>query len=200
MASISSRCLRYSEKSTPGNISSYKVRITPSGCAISSGAKKIKTTLRISERPLSVSYVGIRQLQETFGIAGKKALVVGSGRTATLALRYLYEYGASHVTVCSRTFSHAGNLLHEFPTLTIIPFEKRYEAMKECELVVSATASPHHIIREKDIQLLHPTAILDLASPRDGAPHPPASLYFPADAYKYPYLPPEYEVWQALQP
>ena len=116
-------------------------------------AKKIKTTLRISERPLSVSYVGIRQLQETFGIAGKKALVVGSGHTATLALRYLYEYGASHVTVCSRTFSHAGNLLHEFPTLTIIPFEKRYEAMKECELVVSATASPHHIIREKDIQL-----------------------------------------------
>ena len=100
-------------------------------------AKKIKTKLRISERPLSVSYVGIRQLQET------------------------------HVTVCSRTFSHAGNLLHEFPTLTIIPFEKRYEAMKECELVVSATASPHHIIREKDIQLLHPTAILDLASPRD---------------------------------
>lgn len=111
--------------------------------------------------------MGIRQLQETFGIAGKKALVVGSGHTATLALRYLYEYGASHVTVCSRTFSHAGNLLHEFPTLTIIPFEKRYEAMKECELVVSATASPHHIIREKDIQLLHPTAILDLASPRD---------------------------------
>lgn len=42
-------------------------------------AKKIKTKLRISERPLSVSYVGIRQLQETFGIAGKKALVVGSG-------------------------------------------------------------------------------------------------------------------------
>ena len=39
--------------------------------------------------------------------------------------------------------------------------------MKEWELVVSATASPHHIIREKDIQLLHPTAILDLASPRD---------------------------------
>ena len=36
-------------------------------------AKKIKTKLRISERPLSVSYVGIRQLQETFGIAGKKA-------------------------------------------------------------------------------------------------------------------------------
>ena len=59
--------------------------------------KKIKTKLRISERPLSVSYVGIRQLQETFGIAGKKALVVGSGHTATLALRYLYEYGASHV-------------------------------------------------------------------------------------------------------
>lgn len=130
-------------------------------------AKKLKTRLRISEKPLSVSYVGIRQLQEKFGIAGKNALVVGSGHTATLAIRYLYEYGAASVTVCSRNFSHAGNLLKEFPKLSIVPFEKRYEQMQKCELVISATASPHHIIRKKDVELSHETAFLDLASPRD---------------------------------
>ena len=130
-------------------------------------AKKIKTTLKISERPLSVSYVGIRQLQEHFGIEGKNALVVGSGPTAVLALRYLYEYKAAQVTVCSRNFAHAGKLLKEFPELSIVPFEKRYEQMQTCELVVSATASPHPVIRKKDLQLTHPTAFLDLASPRD---------------------------------
>ena len=130
-------------------------------------AKKIKTKLRISEHPLSVSYVGIRSLKEQFGIAGRRALVVGSGHTAALALRYLYEYGASHVTVCSRTFSHAGALLSEFPDLTIVPYEKRYEVMRECELVISATASPHHVIRAKEVKLTQRTAFLDLASPRD---------------------------------
>ena len=130
-------------------------------------AKKIKTKLHISEKPLSVSYVGIRQLKEQFGIAGKKALVVGSGHTAALALKYLYEYGDAHVTVCSRNFSHAGALLREFPDLAIIPFEKRYEAMEQCELVISATASPHHVIRRSEVHLSHPTAFLDLASPRD---------------------------------
>lgn len=130
-------------------------------------AKKIKTRLRISEHPLSVSYVGIQSLKEQFGITGRRALVVGSGHTAALALRYLYEYGASHVTVCSRTFSHAGALLAEFPDLTIVPYEKRYEVMRECELVISATASPHHVIRTKEVHLTHKTAFLDLASPRD---------------------------------
>lgn len=130
-------------------------------------AKKIKTQLHISEQPLSVSYVGIQLLRDNFGIRGKRALVVGSGKTAALALRYLYEYGAKTVTVCSRTFSHASELLAEFPQLNIVPFEKRYETMRSCDIVVSATASPHHVIRCEQVPLLHPMAFLDLASPRD---------------------------------
>lgn len=130
-------------------------------------AKKIKTELRISEKPLSVSYVGIQQLKEAFGIEGRRALVVGSGKTAALAMRYLYEYGAAGVTVCSRTFSHAKELLAEFPGLVIVPYEKRYEVMKNCDIVVSATSSPHHVIRRSQVELDHSIAFLDLASPRD---------------------------------
>ncbi|MCI7323029.1 MAG: glutamyl-tRNA reductase [Lachnospiraceae bacterium] len=130
-------------------------------------AKKMKTQLHISEKPLSVSYVGIRQVKDQFGIEGRRALVVGSGKTAVLALKYLYEYKAAAVTVCSRTFSHARELLKDFPQLTIIPFEKRYEAMKECEIVVSATSSPHHVIRKNQVDFSHPKVFLDLASPRD---------------------------------
>lgn len=130
-------------------------------------AKKIKTELRISENPLSVSYVGIRQLKDAFGIEGRRALVVGSGKTAALALRYLYEYGAAKVTACSRSFAHAKELLAEFPELLIVPYEKRYEVMRDCDIVVSATASPHHVIRRAQTDLSHSMAFLDLASPRD---------------------------------
>ena len=117
-------------------------------------AKKMKTQLHISETPLSVSYVGIQQLNAHFGIRGKRALLIGSGKTAVLALRYLYEYKAKCVTVCSRTFSHAKELLGEFPELNIVPYEKRYEAMKNCDIVVSATASPHIDMQLKDVTLL----------------------------------------------
>lgn len=76
-------------------------------------AKKIKTQFKISERPLSVSYIGIRMVEEHTGIAGKSVLLIGSGKTSLLALKYLKEYGAGKITVCSRTFSHAGRLQEE---------------------------------------------------------------------------------------
>lgn len=130
-------------------------------------AKKMKTELKISERPLSVSYVGIQQLRDAFGIQGKKALVIGSGKTAVLALRYLYEYEIVGVTVCSRNFAHAKELLAEFPGIEIVPYEKRYEKMKECDIVVSATAAPHLVVKAENAEITHPMALLDLASPRD---------------------------------
>ena len=54
---------------------------------------------------------------------------------------------------------------HRHRSLPAIPWFPQWLPLSYADL--SATASPHHIIREKDIQLLHPTAILDLASPRD---------------------------------
>ena len=92
-------------------------------------AKKIKTELKISERPLSVSYVGIQQLEKVCQIEGKTVLVIGSGKTSTLALHYLYEYGAGNVMICSRTTAHARELLKEFPQLTVVDFEQRYQTM-----------------------------------------------------------------------
>ena len=108
-------------------------------------AKKIKTELKISERPLSVSYVGIQQLEKACKIEGKTVLVIGSGKTSTLALHYLYEYGAGNVMICSRTTTHAKELLQEFPQLTVVEFEQRYQIMETCDIVVSATSAPHVI-------------------------------------------------------
>lgn len=139
-------------------------------------AKEIKTTYRISEKPLSVSYVGIQMLEKQGGIQGKQVLVIGSGKTAVLALTYLYEYEAESIVLCSRTLSHAEELRKKYPQLEIVSYQYRYEIMEKCDIVVTATSSPHLVVRKeawlpvskkrKGRELL----FLDLAAPRDVDP------------------------------
>ena len=71
-------------------------------------AKKVKTTFRISEKPVSVGYIGIRELQKICDIKDKMVLVIGSGDTAVLALRYLQEYEAKRekVSYSYKTMEH----------------------------------------------------------------------------------------------
>lgn len=130
-------------------------------------AKQIKTELKISEKPLSVSYIGIQKLETSCGIAGKKILVVGSGKTAVLALKYLYEYPDIQVTACSRTYAHAKKLRQQFPELKVIPFEEWRQVIETCDIVISATSSPHLIVRKKDFTPKMAMTLLDLAAPRD---------------------------------
>ncbi|WP_277935181.1 glutamyl-tRNA reductase [Parablautia muri] len=130
-------------------------------------AKRMKSELKISEKPLSVSYIGIRQLDRVCGIAGKRVLVIGSGKTATLALKYLSEYETESITACSRTYMHAKRLKEEFSQIHIIPYEERYQRMAQCHIVISATASPHLTVRRDAFKPRQPITFLDLASPRD---------------------------------
>jgi glutamyl-tRNA reductase len=132
-----------------------------------STAKKIKTELKISEIPLSISYVGIRKLEQECGIRGKRVLIIGSGQTAALALRYVYAYGAENITICNRTLLHAKELKKEFPDITVETFEQRYLLMKNSDIVISATSSPHLVIRREKCSFSGEIYFLDLASPRD---------------------------------
>lgn len=130
-------------------------------------AKQIKTELKISEKPLSVSYVGIQKLEESCGISGKRILLIGSGKTASLALKYICEYPQVRVTACSRTYAHAKLLRETFPGIEIVPYDERYEVMGMCDIVITATSSPHLVIRKEDFCPAKPITFLDLAAPRD---------------------------------
>ena len=132
-------------------------------------AKQIKTEYRISEKPLSVSYVGIQMLQKYSGIEGKKVLVIGSGKTAALALAYLVDGGAASILLCSRNTEHARELLAVYPQLTVIEYKDRYQEMAHCEIVVSATASPHLVVKKEEWSRPDngEMIFLDLATPRD---------------------------------
>ncbi len=130
-------------------------------------AKRVKASFKISEKPLSVSYIGIQKLRAACGIAGKRILVIGSGKAAALALQYLFEFPDVSVVACSRTYAHASRLREAFPKTEIIPYGQWRQAIGGCDAVISATASPHLIIKKEDLLPTKPMALLDLAAPRD---------------------------------
>ena len=131
-------------------------------------AKQVKTSLHISENPLSLCSIGVRRLQAAGAVQDQPALVIGSGKMARLALRYLADGGAASLTVCSRSMDHALALRGEFPGLCVRPFAERYEAARGCRVIVSATSAPHTVLREGEMPRTDgPLSLLDLAVPRD---------------------------------
>lgn len=131
-------------------------------------AKQMKTALRISENPLSLCSIGVHRLASCGAVSGKTALVIGSGKMAALALRYLTGCGAARLLNCNRSLEHALVLREEFPGLEVLPFSERYDAARQCDVIVSATASPHLVLRAEQFpERETPLFLLDLAVPRD---------------------------------
>ena len=139
-------------------------RVVSNGIAC---AKKIKTDIKISEIPLSVSYIGILYLYQQCGIKGKRAVVIGSGKMAALALRYLYDYEVCEVYLCSRMVEHARKLQEEFPKIRVLDYEDRYLILNNCDMVISATSSPHIVLKADGQKFEREIFMLDLATPRD---------------------------------
>ncbi len=133
-------------------------------------AKKIKTELKISERPLSICYIGMKCLENACKIAGKTALVIGSGKMAALALTYLRDLGAGRVYLCNRSVEHALALKGEGVSTGLCPAlcAALLGDGSMRSLLIRATASPLLVVRrEKMKKRARPFYLLDLATPRD---------------------------------
>lgn len=138
-------------------------------------AKEIKTTLRISEHPLSLSYIAIKKAKEVIGtLAGKQVLIVGLGKMGQLALKSLLDEEVAHIDIAVR--NPAKTLLEDLTDthrqrIKVISYEERYSALERADLVIGATSAPHTVIRVADIhQVKSGTLFIDLALPRDFEP------------------------------
>lgn len=134
--------------------------------------KKAKTLYRISEHPLSLSYVAVSTLKDLCGIKGRTALIIGSGKMSTLALQYLLDAEIDHVYLANRTMKKAEDLSAQYPDgegkLIPVEFKDRYAYLSQVDIVISATSSPHAILRKDQMpELDHDIYMIDMASPRD---------------------------------
>ncbi|MEG2475621.1 MAG: glutamyl-tRNA reductase, partial [Cellulosilyticaceae bacterium] len=132
-------------------------------------AKLIKTQTKISQYPLSISYIGIKFLKEKMGsLEGKSALLIGAGKMNKLALNHLYEQHIGKVYMANRTHQKVADLTNLHKELIAIEYEKRYEILQEVDILITSTASPHLIIKQADMpNITNELYILDSALPRD---------------------------------
>lgn len=135
--------------------------------AVTAG-KRIKTEVAFHRADPSVIHQAIRTLQQKgFGVQGRRCMVIGNGEMGKMAAQTLTEAGGD-VTVTIRQYR--SGMVNIPQGCQRIDYGRRMELVPQCDLVVSATASPNLTLREelfKEITLTKPLILIDLAVPRD---------------------------------
>lgn len=135
--------------------------------AVTAG-KKIKTEVPFSHGNPSVIHQAIEFLRERgIEMENKVCMVIGNGEMGKIAAQTLREAGAD-VTVTVRQYR--SGVVNIPLGCKRINYGERMEYLPQCDLVVSATASPNYTLKEELFQeqtLNKPVVMIDLAVPRD---------------------------------
>lgn len=131
-------------------------------------AKQIKNQYKLSEHALSASYIGIKKLQQEFGLKNRNVLVIGSGKMSELCLPYLFENEVLNVYNANRSKHKAEKLQIKYPKLKVVDFDDVEKLVNEVDIIISATSCPHTLLKDDGtIDANRELAMLDLALPRD---------------------------------
>lgn len=126
--------------------------------------RHIKAKYSVEEHPVSIAYLAMQLLKQHTTLHDKTMMIIGSGEMAELMRVYAQEENVKTLYLCNRTMSH----LKQTKDVELIPFHRRYEVLKHCDIICCATASPHQIIMRDELPIYHrPLYILDFALPRD---------------------------------
>jgi len=137
-------------------------------------AKAIKTNvLSGALGASSVPEKTVEELSKKAEIAGKNALVIGSGTIGRHVAGLLIRENA-RVTITLRSHQRHNDTKGSAipPSAHTISYDERYQAVENADIVVSATTSPHLTLSYAEMSVLKrlPALMVDLAVPRDIEP------------------------------
>lgn len=135
-------------------------------------AKKVKTEVTFSRANTSVIHQAMERLKnQGFSFEGKTCMVIGNGEMGKVTALALKEAGAD-VTVTVRQYR--SGVVNIPQGCKRINYGERMELLPDCDLVVSATASPNYTLTKENFEEIKLDAasvvLIDLAVPRDIAP------------------------------
>jgi glutamyl-tRNA reductase len=142
--------------------------------ALSAG-KRARSETAIGRGATSLGSLAIERARESMGtLDGRIALVIGAGCMSTLAARALQSAGVETVRVANRTLAR-GQALANGMGAEAISFAQIAGALREADIVVTATAAPHVILSHAVVasamaERNKPLCLVDLALPRDVDP------------------------------
>jgi glutamyl-tRNA reductase len=144
--------------------------------AVFEASKQIRTETNIGASAVSMAYA-ITQLSKKIykNLSNCRVLFIGAGETIELVATHFHGIGVKNLIVANRTLEKAQGLVDAF-NVHAIRMQDIPAYLKECDIVVSATASQLPVIgkgmiesalRYKENQSL---LLIDLAVPRDIEP------------------------------
>jgi len=139
-------------------------------------AKRVRTETKIAKQAVSVSYAAVELAKKILGnLEDKRVLLIGAGEMSELAARHLTSQGVHEILVTNRTPSRALELAQELRGKTV-SFEDFPKELKNVDIVLSSTGSPHYIIYYEQLTEVirarknRPMFFIDIAVPRDVDP------------------------------
>ena len=132
---------------------------------------RIKKEAKFSGNDVSIATVVIEAIKNHFGfLQGKNILILGTGKVSQLISPYINKEGLKATFVSNKNFNKALDLARHSGA-EAIRFDKLKERLQCADIIISATASPHFLLKKEDLcgidkQIL----IIDLAVPRDVEP------------------------------
>ncbi len=137
---------------------------------------RVREETAVGRGAASVSSAAVQLARQIFGaLAGRRAMVLGAGEMADLALECLTDQGVRTAVVANRTFVRATELAARYGAQAM-HYDECWPALAEVDVLVCSTAAPHPVVLVDHVRPAvetrgdRPLCILDIALPRDVDP------------------------------
>lgn len=136
-------------------------------------ASRARTETGIGRGAASVSSAAVQVAKKIFGsLAGRRAMILGAGDAAELALSCLIGEGVKVAIVANRTHERAVTLAEQYGAAAM-HYDHCWESLREVDVLLCSTASPVPVVTVDRVKSHvearggRPLCILDIALPRD---------------------------------
>jgi glutamyl-tRNA reductase len=137
---------------------------------------RVRSETTLGHGAMSVSSAAVQLAKKIFSArAGRRAMVLGAGEMAELALASLQQEGVRAAVVANRTFERAVVLAAQYGA-TAVHYEDAWDALADVDLLLCSTAAPRPVVSAERVRAAvarrgdRPLCILDIAMPRDVDP------------------------------
>ena len=134
---------------------------------------RVREETGIGRGAASVSSAAVQLSKKIFGsLSGRRAMVLGAGDVAAIAIDCLRREGVKVAIVANRSYEKALALATEHGA-TAMHYDECWNRLHTVDLVICSTASPHTIVGVEHVSPAiaargdRPLCILDIALPRD---------------------------------
>jgi glutamyl-tRNA reductase len=139
-------------------------------------AGRVRSETAIGHGAASVSSAAVQLAKKIFGsLSGRRAMILGAGEMAELALECLVAQGVRTAIVANRTYERASEMAARHGA-SALHYDECWSRLADVDVMLCSTAAPHAVVTPDHIAPTlaqrgdRPLCILDIALPRDVDP------------------------------